>query len=504
MTVRETYDELIGELKKISTLASCEGVLGWDHQVYMPPGGAAFRAEQTSLLAGLVHEKFTDPKIGEWLRVIEGSDLIKDPDSIEAANIREIRHSYDKETKLPKKLVEEFNKTTALAHNEWAQARKQIDFRKFESWLVKIVDLCRQKAEAYGYEGEPYNALMDNYEPGATVEEVASVFEKLRNDLVELLKKIQASSQKPDDSIVNRNYDIDKQALFGEMVASAMGYNFNEGRLDIATHPFTTGLGPGDTRITTRYNPRRINDALFGTIHEAGHALYEMGLDKKNHYGTPAGESASLGIHESQSRMWENLVGRSRPFWRYFFPIAQRIFRESLQHVALDEFYGAINYVAPSYIRVEADEVTYNLHILLRFELERAILNGDIKAGDIPGEWNSRFEKYFGIKVDHDANGCLQDVHWSSGYLGYFPTYTLGNIYSAQFFEKARKDIPDLEKRFEGGNFLILREWLRENIHQHGLRWRANDLCLRVTGSRMSHEPLIAYMNKKFGEIYGF
>jgi carboxypeptidase Taq len=504
MTPKEAYGELIKRMREISVLSSCEGVLGWDHQVNLPPAGAAFRAEQISLLAGLVHDKFTNPKIGELLSTIEGTDLVKDPDSIEAANIREIRKNYDKETKLPKELVEEFNETTALAHNEWAEARKKSDFSKFEPWLTKIVDLSIRRAEAYGYEGEPYNALMDNYEPGATVDEISNVFEKLRNDLVDLLKKIQVAPNKPDDSIVNRNYDVEKQTIFGEMVVAAMGYNFTAGRLDIATHPFTTGLGPGDTRITTRYNPRRINDALFGTIHETGHALYEMGLDKKNHYGTPVGESASLGIHESQSRLWENLVGRSKPFWRYFFPIAQRVFRESLNSVSLDEFYGAVNYVTPSFIRVEADEVTYNLHILLRFEMERALLNGEIKASEVPGEWNSRFEKYFGIKVNNDANGCLQDVHWSSGYFGYFPTYTLGNIYSAQFFNKAKQEIPDLEKQFETGDFVTLREWLRKNIHKHGLRWRANDLCERVTGSKMSHKPLMDYMNKKFGEIYGF
>jgi len=502
MAPKEAYDELIKRIKEISVLASCEGVLGWDHQVYMPFGGAAFRAEQLSLLAGMVHERFTDPKIGELLSAVEDSDLIKDSDSIETANVREIRHSYDKETKLPKELVEEFNKTTALAHNEWAEARRKADFRKFQPWLEKIVDLCRKKAEAYGYKGEPYNALIDNYEPGATVEEISGVFEKLRTDLVGLLGRIKDSSKRPDVSIVERPFDVERQKMFGEMVASALGYDFNNGRLDIATHPFTTGLGPGDTRITTRYNPRRINDALFGTIHETGHALYEMGIDKKSHFGTPVGEAASLGIHESQSRMWENMVGRSRPFWKYFFPIAQRMFRESLEGVSLEDFYAAINYVTPSYIRVEADEVTYNLHILLRFEMERAMLSGDIKPADVPGEWNERFVKYFGIEVDNDANGCLQDVHWSSGLFGYFPTYTLGNIYSAQFYAKANEDIPDLEKRFESGDFLTLREWLRENIHKHGLRYRANKLCQRVTGSPLSHKPLMDYMNKKFGEIY--
>ncbi len=491
-------------INEIMVLASCEGVLGWDHQVNLPPAGAAFRAKQSSLLAGMVHERFVDPKIGELLSAIEGSDLVKDADSVEAATVRELRHDYDKETKLPKELVVEFEKTTLMAHNEWAEARAKNDFKKFLPWLEKILDLSRQKAEAYGYEGEPYNALLDNYEPGATVDEVADVFEKLRVDLVVLLDKIKNAPNKPDVSIVERGYNVEKQKVFGELVAAAMGYDFNGGRLDVATHPFTTGLGPGDTRITTRYNPHRLNDALFGTIHEAGHALYEMGLDKEKYYGTVLAESASLGIHESQSRMWENMVGRSKSFWRYFFPILKGMFRDSLNGVTFDDFYAAVNNVAPSYIRVEADEVTYNLHILLRFEIERALIKGDIKAADAAAEWNSRFKKYFSIDVDSDSNGCLQDVHWSSGLFGYFPTYCLGNIYAAQFFAKAKQDIPDLDKKFESGDFLTLREWLRVNVHQEGKRYRANDLCKKITGVGLSHKPMMDYMNKKFGEIYGF
>ncbi|MEZ5359132.1 MAG: carboxypeptidase M32 [Candidatus Zixiibacteriota bacterium] len=503
MSAQESYEILKQKVKEVALLNSGYAVLEWDHQVNMPPAGAETRAEITSYLAGIIHEKSVSPEIGQLIADVEGSELVKDPDSIEAANIRELRHMYDKETKLPKELVEEFEKTTALAHSKWAEARRKNDFSIFEPWLEKIVNLTRRRAEAYGYEGEPYNALLDNYEPGATTAEVADVFEKLRKDLVVLLAKIKDAKNIPDKSIVERPYDVEKQKVFGELVCKAMGYDFNAGRLDVSTHPFTTGFGPGDVRITTRYNPNRLNDALFGTVHEAGHALYEMGLESKKNFGMPVGHSASLGIHESQSRMWENMVGRSKAFWTYFFPIAQGIFRDSIGDVSFKDFYRAINFVEPSYIRVEADEVTYNLHILLRFEMERAILNGDIKIKDVPGEWNSRFEKYFGIKVDKDSNGCLQDVHWSAGLMGYFPTYALGNIYAAQFFVKAKKDIPDLEKKFEGGDFITLREWLRENIHKHGLRYRANNLCKRITGENLSHLPLMEYLNKKFTDIYG-
>ncbi|MFQ5499541.1 MAG: carboxypeptidase M32 [Candidatus Zixiibacteriota bacterium] len=504
MSGQKAYEELVKRVREISILASCGSVLGWDEQTYMPRGGAELRSEQLGLLSGMTHDQFTDPRIGELLSELEQSDLVKDPVSEAAVNTRELRHLYDKETKLPKELVEELSKTRTLAQAAWVEARKKGDFKSFLPWLEKTVELSRRKADAYGYEGEPYNALLDDYEPGMTTGEIETVFATLRDELVKLLDKVKGAPKKPDKSIVEREYNVETQRLFGEAVASAMGFDFTEGRLDITAHPFCSSPGPGDTRITTRYNPNRLNDALFGIMHEAGHGLYEMGLDKKKHFGSPMGESVSLGIHESQSRMWENQVGRSKAFWKYFFPQAQRMFRDALGDVSLDDFYGAINDVAPSYIRVEADEATYNLHILLRFELERALMTGDLKPADVPGEWDSRFEKYLGIKVDHIANGCLQDVHWAAGLIGYFPTYTLGNLYSAQFFGQAKKDIPDLYEQFERGDYLTLLAWLRENIHKHGQRYRAKKLVEVVTGGKLSQKPLIDYMNEKYGEIYGF
>ena len=504
MTAKEAYHELIARARKTATLESCGSVLGWEERTYMPRGGAEHRANQLSLLAGLCHEWSVDPKIGELLSTVEASDLVKDPKSPEAANIREMRHRYDRETKLPKDLVEQLAKETSLAQGVWQEARKNNDFRAFQPSLEKVIGLTKKAADCYGYTDEIYDALLDGYEPGMKTAEVARVFDGLLKELVVLNQKIANAPKKPDVSIVRRVYDKDLQRIFGESVAAAMGFDFGIGRLDVTTHPFCSGFGPGDTRITTRYNPHRLNDALFGIMHEAGHALYEMGIDKKNHFGEPIGQSSSLGIHESQSRMWENQVGRSKEFWTNFFPQAQRIFRDALSDVTLDEFYGAINYSEPSYIRVEADEATYNLHIMLRFELERAILNGDLKVADIPGEWNSRFKKYFGIAVDTDANGCLQDVHWSAGLMGYFPTYCLGNLFSAQFFAKAKADMPDLADNISRGNLLGLREWLRTNIHKHGSRYRAKELGEMVTGQPLSHKPLMDYMNAKYGEIYGF
>lgn len=504
MSIQKTYDEFTKRLRDISLLDSVGSVIGWDERTYMPKAGGQLRADQLGLLSGMTHEMFTDPKMGEMLAELESSDLMKDPESVEAVNIRETRHAYNKLTKLSKELVEEITKATTLGQGAWVEARAKNDFKAFLPWLEKNVELTKKKAEAYGYEGEPYDCLLDDYETGAKTSEIVDVFANLRNELVTLLEKIKNAPKKPDVSIVERAYPVELQRVFGESVAQAMGFSFDAGRLDITTHPFCTGIGPGDTRITTRYNPNRLNDALFGTMHEAGHGLYEMGLEKEKYFGTPMGSSTSLGIHESQSRMWENQVGRSKSFWKYFFPQAQRIFKDALRDVELDDFYAAINNVTPSYIRVEADEATYNLHILLRFELERGLMTGEIKPADIAGEWNERFKKYFGIEVDKDTNGCLQDVHWSAGLIGYFPTYTLGNLYSAQFFAKAKAELGDLDAQFERGDYLQLREWLRKNIHVHGERYRATDLVKKVTGEELSYKPLVAYMNEKYGEIYGF
>lgn len=319
---------------------------------------------------------------------------------------------------------------------------------------------------------------------------------------MELVQQIINAPRKPDVSILERDYPVEKQRIFGELVASTIGFDFKAGRLDVTAHPFCSGIGPGDCRITTRYNPNHLGQALFGTMHEAGHAIYEMNLPAE-YFGTPMGEAVSLGIHESQSRMWENMVGRSKAFWKFFYPLAQQTFHESLADVSLDDFYFAINDVRPSLIRVEADEVTYNLHILLRFEIEQGIFGGDIKAKDIPAVWNERFKKYFGIVPKTDSEGCLQDIHWSAGLFGYFPTYSLGNLCAAQFFAKAKTDIPDLEKQFEGGKYGALLDWLKKNIHSQGMRYRAEDLVKVVTGKKLDHKPLMAYLSKKFKPLYG-
>jgi len=428
---------------------------------------------------------------------------VKDRLSEVAVNIREWRRLYNLETKLPNEFVQEFARTTSKARGIWAEARKKSDFSIFKPQLEKIINLCRQKADYIGYTTERYDALLDEFEPGAKTADIEISFNELRTELVELTGKIKNAPRKPDIGILKRKYDIDKQKYFVESVASAIGYDFECGRIDEAVHPSCNELGPYDTRILARYYPDDFLEGLSSITHEAGHALYDMSSKDKEHWGTPMGETPSLGIHESQSRMWENNVGRSRQFWEYFFPQVQNIFRKETSGVTLDQFYHAMNWVSPSYIRVEADEATYNLHIMLRFELERAIISGDIKVDDIPGEWNRRFKNYLGIEVDKDSNGCLQDVHWSMGIFGYFPTYALGNLYAAQFWGKAQADLPGITDDFSKGRFDRLLEWLKVNIHDQGFKYYSPELCELVTGEPLSHKPFLDYLYEKYTDIYG-
>ncbi len=503
MSAQDALKTLYESVKEVGIIGSCAAVLGWDERTYMPKGGQENRANQLAYLSGLAHEKFTNEKIGELLKEIEASGQIKDEFSDDGANIREIRNEYDKAVKVPKKLVEEITHTSTMAQGVWGEARENSDFPKFLPYLEKLVKLKRELAECYGYEKEAYDALLDDYEPGATYESIGKVFEAFRSELVDLVAKIADSKKRPDMSIIEQEYAVDRQKIFGESAAAAIGYDFGIGRLDETTHPFCTGIGPGDTRITTRFNPKHLGQAFFGIMHEAGHGIYEQGLPTE-HHGLPMGDAVSLGIHESQSRMWENLVGRSQPFWKHFFPRAQQMFPLALGNVKFDDFLFAINDVRPSLIRIEADEVTYNLHILLRFEIEHAFFKGDLEPKDVPAVWNENFKKYLGIEPPDDARGCLQDIHWSWGMIGYFPTYTLGNLYSAQFYAKAKEDIPDLESQFEIGNFAPMKGWLRKHIHIHGRRYRAEKLVEVATGKPLSHKPMMDYMRTKYGELYGF
>ena len=502
MRAEDAYADMIKCWREAGVLQSCAAVLEWEQQTTMPSHAAEHRSEQLSLLAGMHHERVTDPRLGDLLREVEDSSIAKDRLSVEAVNVREIRRSYDKATKLPRTLVEEMAKTFSFAQQEWAAARREKNFARFQPWLAKAMDLTRQKAKAINPTGNLYDTLMDDYEPGAKGDEIAKVFEQLREALVPFVAAIQNSPRQPKGEIIERTYPIDRQQYFGEMVASEIGFDFARGRLDTTTHPFCTTLGPHDCRILTRYNPRFFNESFFGILHEAGHGLYEQGLEPE-HYGTPMGEAVSLGIHESQSRHWENSVGRSRSFWQHYYPKARGTFRDALGTVPLDDFYFAVNKVAPSFIRVEADEVTYNLHVMIRFELERALISEDLSVEGLPAAWNDKYQKYLGILPPDDAMGCLQDVHWSAGLIGYFPTYTLGNIYCAQFFDTADRDLAGINALIARGEFSELLAWLRYKIHRHGKRFLPVDLVREVTGSDPSHEPLVRQLHAKFDELYG-
>lgn len=500
-TATESYDKLIVTLREISLLGSVSSVLGWDERVNLPHKGAEHRGNQSALLSRMVHEQFTSPRVGELLAAVEASPLVRDPQSDAAANVRETRRQYDRATKLPSSLVEEMARTEVLAQHAWAEARRQANFKAFEPWLGKWVDLKRQEARCIGFTSSLYDALLDPYEPGETAANLVRVFESLRGPLVELIRRIGESPRKAPVEILERNYPAAIQEKVARAAAKAVGFDFEAGRLDVSVHPFCSGIGPGDVRMTTRYDPHYFADAFFGVLHETGHGLYAQGLEAR-HFGTPLGNHISLGIHESQSRLWENLVGRSRAFWEYFLPQTRDAFPDALAGVSLEQWVFAVNDVRPSLIRTESDEATYNLHILLRFEMEQALLDGELAVADVPTAWNEKMRRYFGITPPDDAKGCLQDIHWSGGAIGYFPTYTLGNLYAAQFFEQARKDLGDLDGQFSRGDFATLLGWLRQNIHRHGMRYTAGELVKRVTGKALSAEPLLNHLKGKAAELY--
>ena len=501
MQADAAYEELIRRSREASLLASCSSLLGWDEQTYMPTGGVEHRSRQMALLAGLHHEKATDPIIGELLAQLDGTSLVQEADSPAAVNVRELRRNFQRLTRLPRSLVEEMARTVSIAQQEWITARSKVDYAHFQPWLERIVALKQREAECLGDGTASYDALLDEYEPGAKSEDIAVLFNALRADLVPLVRAIADSPVKPNVAILRGEFPVERQRIFGELVASALGFDFSRGRLDTTAHPFCSGIGPGDCRITTRFHHDQFADALFGIMHEVGHGLYEQGLDPA-HFGTPMGESVSLGIHESQSRLWENAVGRSRPFWSHFLPVAQRFFPDSFPDVSLDEFHLAINHVAPSLIRVEADEVTYNLHILVRFELERELLSGQLAAADLPEAWNGKYADYLGVRPSQDAEGCLQDIHWSAGLFGYFPTYTLGNIFAAQLFAQANADLGNLDDLFVQGKFAPLLAWLRDRVHRQGQRFRSSRLIEEVTGSPLDHAPLVRFLKQKYEPLY--
>ncbi len=501
-TKSEAVARLRGHLAPILDLGAAASVLAWDQQTYMPPGGGRARAEHLSTLRRLTHEMFTSPQTRALLEAAEAEAASLDADSDEAAIVRMTRRDYDRATKLPSDFVAERTRAAATSVEVWRKARPANDFALFRPHLEQMVDFARRTADYIGFEDHPYDALLDAYEPKMTSREVTALFATLRERTVPLVRAIADRGDVVDASFLTREYDEGMQEAFARKVVEDFGYDFSRGGLARAPHPFATGFSRDDVRITTRFDARYLPSAVFAIFHESGHAMYGQGISPTLERTTLAG-GAGLGVHESQSRMWENLVGRSRPFWRRYFPRLREMFPQQLADVDAETFYRAVNRVAPSLIRVEADEVTYNLHIVLRYELERALLEGTLAAADLPAAWNARMQGFLGVTPPNDADGVMQDIHWSTGSFGYFPTYTVGNVMSAQLFEAARRAHPGLMEEIGRGEFGPLLGWLRENVHVHGRKFFPQDLLERATGSQLTPEPYLRYLWEKFGEIYG-
>ena len=495
--------DVIQHAREIVLLESVVATMEWDERTHMPAAGGAYRAEQMALLSGMIHERRSSPKFGEALDAAsaEVSELPRHHD--DAATVRVLKRDYDKATKLPQRLVEELAKNSIEGQQAWVESRKASDFSILQPFLEQSVRLKREEAQALEHGDCLYDALLDCYEPHERTDRVRKTFSSLRKELVGLLEAVAGSRNEPAVEVLSRAYPVEQQQAFGRHAAKQIGFRFDQGRLDTTKHPFCESLGPNDVRLTTRYDERFFPSAFFGTLHEAGHGIYEQGL-RKEHFGLPPGKYCSMAIHESQSRLWENFVGRSEAFWEHFFPKAKEAFPEALRDTNASNFFAAINRVKPSLIRVEADEVTYNLHIIIRFELEQALIEGELQVADLPEAWNTKYSESLGITPPDDGDGVLQDIHWSAAAIGYFPTYALGNLYAAQFFAQASHELGDLDDLFRGGDFRPLLEWLTKKIYSRGQCYTAAELVKEVTKQELSEQPLVEHLRAKLQRVYGF
>jgi len=497
--VEKKFAKLKEILATLADLGGAQAILNWDQQTYMPPKAAEMRGQQLATLNKIAHEIGTSPELGKLLDDLRPYAETLDPDSDDARLIKFAIRDYERATRIPPEFVVEQAQVVTLANQAWAEARAKSDFSIFRPHLEKIVELTHRFVGFFPPADHPYDILLDGYEPEMKTADVKAIFDALRPQQVELIRAIAARPQ-VDDSFLHQPFDEQKQWEFGVEVITKFGYDWERGRQDKSAHPFTGGPGVNDVRITTRIAPSFLNSMLFGTMHEAGHAMYEQGVSQSLLRTNLIG-GASLAVHESQSRMWENLVGRSYPFWQHFYPILQSKFPQ-LADVPLDAFYKGINKVQPSFIRVEADEATYNLHIMLRLEIELGLIEGKLAVKDLPEVWNAKMQEYLGLTPPNDAQGVLQDIHWSWGLFGYFSTYALGNLISAQLWEKINQDIPDLDDQFRQGKFDALLGWLRTNIHVHGRKFMPQELVQRVVGSKIDAAPYMRYLRRKYGEIY--
>lgn len=488
------YEQLRARTREVALVNSAGSLLGWDQETYMPPKALNHRAEQLAFLSGWTHRQLTATEVGDWISACEERGF--SADTKEAVNVREWRRAYDRQTKLPSELVEEFQRVRTLAREAWVEARKRSEFSHFQPHLQKVLDLNRRMADCWGYEASPYDALLEEYEPGTRAAQLRQVFGELKPEIVQILGVATERSANVPENLLEGDYPMAAQQAFNREVAEAIGFDFEAGRIDTTAHPFCTELGPGDCRLTTRYNERLFTQSLYGILHEAGHGMYEQGLSAED-YGTPMGTAVSLGIHESQLRLWENYVGRSEAFWEHWHPAACRHF-PALKRLSPEQITAAVNRVSPSLIRVEADQVTYDLHIILRFEIEVKLIEGTLRVADVPAVWNEEFRSMFGIRVPNHAQGCLQDIHWSLGTIGYFPTYTLGNLNAAQLFHRACTDHPQLQAELAKGRYTTLLDWLRAKVHCHGQRYRPLELVQVATGEPTRAAWHIGNLRKKF------
>jgi len=487
------------KMKEIDLIEQIGGLLSWDQEVMMPPNASTLRAEQLAWLSSSGHLKMTDLRIGELLMELENNEKLNE---VQSGNLRLIRKSYDKATKLPTKFVIEMAKHRSKSMVTWTEARAKNDFSIFRDDLKKMIDLVRQEADYLGYEELRYDALLDNYESGLTVSRLDPLFTNLRESVAPLIKSVMDSGKRPIMEWVERSTWIQQgQEFLSQKVSESIGFNFDAGRRDASTHPFCGGPNPDDVRWTTRYSATEPFGSLYGSMHETGHGLYEQGRPRALDF-QPAGKANGLGIHESQSRLWENQIGRSLAFCEWSLPLWAESFPDNMIDVTPEDLWRSVNLIEPSLIRVEADEATYNLHIMIRYEIEKMLISGDIEVDDLPKVWNNMYEEFLGVIPPNDTLGVLQDVHWSMGAFGYFPTYTLGNLYSAQLLTTARKDLGDLESQIKEGDFLPLLDWMRENIHSRGSILEPALLIEEATGSPPSSDEFIDYLKNKIKDLY--
>ena len=494
------YEELLTRLKDIDLIRQIGSLLSWDQEVLMPPKAAPLRAEQLAWISKTAHERLTDARIGEILDEIESND---DMDAITSANIRLAREAFDRATKLPTEFVEEMAKHRSRALISWTEAREKDDFSIFRDDLEIAIGHARMKADFFGYDGLRYDALLDLYESGLTVERLDPLFSGLRENVAPLIKEVVERGEGPDLSWVTESTWSQKaQEELSQSVSEAIGFDFEAGRRDLSTHPFCGGPNPDDVRWTTRYSEEEPFGSLFGSMHETGHGTYEQGRPRDLDF-QPAGKANGLGIHESQSRLWENQIGRSREFCEWSIPLWRKFFPENMDGVSAEQLWQAVNLVKPGLIRVDADEATYNLHIMIRYEIEKLLIAGEIDVDDLPDAWDEMYHEYLGIRAPNRTLGVLQDIHWSMGAIGYFPTYTLGNLYAAQLLESARNDLPEHDTQIREGDFSPLLKWMRDNVHSRGSVLEPAELIKEATGQDPSPDAFIRYLGSKFERLYG-